>query len=87
MAKQAHAEDNAPGVERALARMEATLIHLDPQTERTFVRAPKERFATEGAPALLYDGAAKPAEQGAAALLDEDDIPFVDLSSAADEEQ
>ena len=87
MAKQAHAEDNAPGVERALARMEATLIHLDPQTQRTFVHAPEERFATEGAAALLYDGPVKPAKEEATPLLEEDHIPFVDLSTGTDEEE
>lgn len=87
MAKQALAEDNAPGVERALARMEATLIHLDPKAERAFVHAPEQRFATEEGTSILHDGPVKPANQEAAALLEEDDIPFVDLSSGAGEEE
>ena len=87
MAKQAHAEDNAPGVERALARMEATMIHLDPTTERAFVHAPEERFATDGDLMSWPQGPIGMANQETAALLEDDDIPFVDLASTSTEQE
>lgn len=84
MAQQALAEDNAPGVERALARLEASLIQLDPRLESPHVDAPMERFATElelGG-GLAVSGGISPTE-----LAQDESIPFVDLSSPSPEEE
>jgi len=87
MAKQALAEDNAPGVERALARIEASLIHLDRADDRPVVSAPAERFAVDG-PVSDLGGPFKPSDTQAAALLaPEDEVPFIDLAAKADEEE
>jgi len=87
MAKQALAEDNAPGVERALARIEASLIHLDRTGDRPVVSAPAERFALDG-PVSDLGGAFKPSDTQAAALLaPEDEVPFIDLAAKADEKE
>ncbi|MGA0240604.1 MAG: hypothetical protein ACO3L7_04610, partial [Poseidonia sp.] len=78
MAWKAHAEDNAPGVERALARMEAAIIHLDPALETPFEAFQGGRFSSTATPA------SQPFQEevvSASALLEEDEVPFVDLSS------
>ena len=78
MAWKAHAEDNAPGVERALARMEAAIIHLDPGLETPFEAFQGGRFSSTATPA------SQPFQEevvSASALLEEDEVPFVDLSS------
>lgn len=83
MAKRALAEDNGPGVERALARLEASLIQLDPRLESTHVEAPSERFATD-----LEDENNRAAIAASTTDLDDDEsIPFVDLSSSGAEEE
>ena len=80
MAWQAHAEDNAPGVERALARLEAVLIQLNGgnpsgsaivssighQHANDLGRPPSEIHAQERV------------------LHGQDDIPFVDLTKTSD---
>ena len=80
MAWKAHAEDNAPGVERALARLEAALIHLDPSTKGAYVPAPEDRFS-DGSD--IFDGTqTNPTggEPNASDILYEDEVPFLDLT-------
>ena len=48
MARQALAEDNAPGVERAIARLEATLIQMAANPGADYVPAPSTRFSDGG---------------------------------------
>ena len=87
MAKQALSEDNAPGVERALARVEASLIHLNQKGEHPVASAPAERFAVTG-PVSELGGSSKPSDTPAASLLaPDDDVPFLDLAANADEEE
>jgi hypothetical protein len=80
MARQALAEDNAPGVERALARMEASLIQIKNDPEANYIEAPIS---------VLSDGSdrvsgekTKPVKTVdlTRALSAEDDVPFVDLT-------
>ena len=83
MAKQALAEDNGPGVERALARIEASLIQLDPRLESVHVEAPSERFATD----LALESNQTVAAASITELSQDEGIPFVDLSSTTAEEE
>ena len=83
MAKRALAEDNGPGVERALARLEASLIQLDPRLESTHVEAPSERFATD----LEHENNRAAIAASITDLDDDESIPFVDLSSSGAEEE
>jgi len=83
MAKQALAEDNGPGVERALARIEASLIQLDPRLESVHVEAPSERFATD----LALESNQTVAAASITELSQDEGIPFVDLSSPTAEEE
>ena len=89
MARQALAEDNAPGVERALARMEASLIQIKSDPEANYIEAPIS---------VLSDGSdrvsgekTKPVKtvELTRALSAEDDVPFVDLTQlpSIDEEE
>ena len=80
MARQALAEDNAPGVERALARMEASLIQIQNDPEANYVEAPTS---------VLSDGSDRISGENTEpvktveltqALSTEDDVPFVDLT-------
>ena len=52
MAHRALAEDNAPGVERALARLEASLIQLNGDGDGDIVRAP-ETIVSDGTDIML----------------------------------
>lgn len=88
MARQALAEDNAPGVDRAIARLEATLIQMKANPDADYIPAPSARFSDgtdimEGGKALHGSAA-----ELTASLVAEDDVPFVDLSTsrASDEE-
>lgn len=89
MARKALAEDNAPGVERALARMEASLIQIKSDPEANYIEAPIS---------VLSDGSdrvsgekTKPVKtvELTRALSAEDDVPFVDLTQlpSIDEEE
>lgn len=86
MARQALAEDNAPGVERALARIEASLIHLEASGESA-LHEPADRFTVEGLVVdethtlLLTDAST------VAMLTSEEEVPFVDLTAGAVEEE
>lgn len=83
MAKQALAEDNGPGVERALARLEASLIQLDPRLESAHIEAPTVRFATDFEQQNNHSVGASSLTK----LDHEESIPFVDLSSPTAEEE
>ena len=80
MAWKAHAEDNAPGIERALARMEAAIIHLDPAFETPSETFDGGRFSSTASPVgqPLHEEVVS-----ASVLLENDEVPFVDLSSPA----
>lgn len=81
MAWKAQAEDNAPGVERALARIEAALIHLDPALDSPTIEAPSERFSSGTSLAEWPQGPTGQSTKELSVLLDEEDIPFVDLTA------
>ena len=83
MAKQALAEDNGPGVERALARLEASLIQLDPRLESAHIEAPTVRFATD----FEQQNNQSVGVSSLTELDHEESIPFVDLSSPTAEEE
>ena len=88
MARQALAEDNAPGVDRAIARLEATLIQMKANPDADYIPAPSARFS-DGTD-IMEGGKAShgSAAELTASLVAEDDVPFVDLSTsrASDEE-
>lgn len=76
MARKALAEENAPGLERALARAEASLIEADPDTE--LLSADYLASAPEGL-------ALRNNEAASNLLISE--LELVDLTSATDEEE
>ncbi len=80
MARQALAEDNAPGVERALARMEASLIQIKNDPEANYVEAPTS-VLSDGSDRISGENT-KPVKtvELTQALSTEDDVPFVDLT-------
>ena len=86
MAQRALGEDNAPGVERALARLEASLIQLNNAADDDVVMAPKT-VVSDGSDVM------KPAVDGEApsfiinAASEADDIPFVDMVSMTGREE
>ena len=89
MARQALAEDNAPGVERALARMEASLIQIKSDPEANYIEAPTD-VLSDGSD-RISDGKTKPVKtvELTQDLSAEDDVPFVDLTQlpSVDEEE
>ena len=89
MARQALAEDNAPGVERALARMEASLIQIKSDPEANYIEAPTS-VLSDGSD-RISDATMKPIKtiELTQTLSAEDDVPFVDLTrrSSLDEEE
>lgn len=89
MARQALAEDNAPGVERALARMEASLIQIKSDPEANYIEAPAS-VMSDGSD-RISDATMKPITtvELTQALSAEDDVPFVDLTQlpSLDEEE
>ena len=76
MAWQAHAEDNAPGVERALARLEATLIQLNGNVAHD---STSDAHASDESTTESY------AQERV--LHGQDDIPFVDLTANGDDSE
>ena len=80
MARQALSEDNAPGVERALARMEASLIQIKNDPEANYVEAPIS-VLSDGSDRISSENT-KPVKtvELTQALSAEDDVPFVDLT-------
>jgi hypothetical protein len=89
MARQALAEDNAPGVERALARMEASLIQIKSDPEANYIEAPTS-VLSDGSD-RISDASMKPIKtvELTQALSADDDVPFVDLTQlpSLDEEE
>ena len=89
MARQALAEDNAPGVERALARMEASLIQIKSDPEANYIEAPTD-VLSDGSD-RISDGKTKPVKtvELTQDLSAEDEVPFVDLTHlpSVDEEE
>ena len=87
MARQALAEDNAPGVERAIARLEATLIQIENDPDAGFVEAPLS-IISDGSDRLRVDHP-KPAQaiELTQTLAAEDDVPLVDLTGLPPEEE
>lgn len=77
MAWQAHAEDNAPGVERALARLEAVMIQLN----GTVSNEPVVDLAEGDSPRRPARKANGPNHASERILHGSGDIPFVDLTT------
>lgn len=80
MAHRALAEDNAPGVERALARLEASLIQLNGDGDGDIVMAP-ETIVSDGTDVM--DASALSASVLDLEVQKEsvDEVPFVDLTA------
>lgn len=81
MAWKALAEDNAPAVERALARMEAALIQLDPSLNPTEMEAPSNRFSSGLTFTEWANSPTGKTNNELSVLLDEEEVPFLDLSA------
>ena len=88
MARQALSEDNAPGVERAMARLEATLIQMSSDPDADYVAAPSDRFSDGTDIAASSTKTKGEVVELKASLMEEEVVPFIDLSggSPADEE-
>ena len=88
MARQALSEDNAPGVERAMARLEATLIQMSSDPDAEYVAAPSDRFSDGTDIAASNTKTKGEVVELKASLMEEEVVPFIDLSggSPADEE-
>ena len=88
MARQALSEDNAPGVERAMARLEATLIQMSSDPDADYVAAPSDRFSDGTDIAASNTKTKGEVVELKASLMEEEVVPFIDLSggSPADEE-
>ena len=89
MARQALAEDNAPGVERAIARLEATLIQMAANPDADYIPAPSARFS-DGTD-IMSNGDEEPTniDELRASFFAEEEVPFVDLTEdvSSDEEE
>jgi hypothetical protein len=88
MAQEALHDENAPGLERALARVEAELIAIDPGSSPITIDAPAEIL---GSPEeiLNLDEPSTMDEMGRIVPIEpsEDEVPFVDLTSPSPEEE
>ena len=82
MARQALAEDNAPGVERALARLEATLIRMKGASQEGHVQAP-EVVMSDGSDVMDIVLVTSGGRTSLPDVYAEEDVPFVDLSNAS----
>ena len=82
MARQALAEDNAPGVERALARLEATLIRMNVEPHEHHVQAP-ETVISDGSDVMDLVLETSRERTSLPDVYAEEDVPFVDLSSGS----
>ncbi len=87
MARQALAEDNAPGVERAIARLEASLIQIENDPEAGYVEAPAS-IVSDGSDRLPEENP-KPVEaiELTQTLAENDDVPFLDLTGPSSDEE
>ena len=79
MAHRALAEDNAPGVERALARLEASLIQLSSDGGGEIVVAPKT-VVSDGTDVMDVSALSASALNLEVNEESVDDVPFVDLT-------
>ena len=82
MARQALAEDNAPGVERALARLEATLIRMNGAPQEGHVQAP-EVVMSDGSDVMDIVLETSGGRTGPPDMYAEEEVPFVDLSNGS----
>ena len=82
MARQALAEDNAPGVERALARLEATLIGMNGAAQEGHVQAP-EVVMSDGSDVMDIVLETSGGRTNLPDVYAEEDVPFVDLSNGS----
>ena len=83
MARRALSEDNAPGVERALARVEAHLIQMSTDPESGFIPAP-EAVHSDGSDVFWTEmrGLGDRVDR-TLALEEKETVPFVDLSGSS----
>ena len=79
MAHRALAEDNAPGVERALARLEASLIQLSGDGDGDIVMAP-ETLVSDGTDVMDVSALSASVLDLEVKKESVDDVPFVDLT-------
>ncbi len=88
MANEALRDENAPAIERALARIEAALIAADPRSMPEMIAAPAEIIAS-GEDFLTIDERETSGELARIApnQNDLDDVPFVDLTASESEEE
>ena len=82
MARRALSEDNAPGVERALARLEAGLIQMSTAFESGYVPAP-EALYSDGSDVRSMQDEVLGGPMDSIHSSDEEVVPFVDLSAPA----
>ena len=80
MARQALAEDNAPGVERAIARLEATLIQMAANPDADYIPAPSARFSDGSDIMNNNDEVPRSVDELKASMFAEEEVPFVDLT-------
>ena len=83
MARRALSEDNAPGVERALARLEAHLIQMSTEPESGFIPAP-QAVHSDGSDVFWTEvqGLGERLER-THVLEEKETVPFVDLSGSS----
>ena len=86
MAQRALAEDNAPAVERALARVEASLIQLKNEAPEDIVMAP-EAEVSDGSDVMNLSTPTTLALANVLTNETEDDVPFVDLTTNSSSEE
>lgn len=82
MAKKALAEDNTRGVERALARLEATLIHLNSQQTTQLEELQANRFTPNLKLKHLPRTSSTILNDVRETLEEDEEVPFVDLTSS-----
>ena len=80
MARQALAEDNAPGVERAIARLEATLIQMAANPDADYIPAPSARFSDGSDIMNNNDEVPRSVVELKASMFAKEEVPFVDLT-------
>ena len=86
MAQRALAEDNAPGVERALARLEASLIELQNEASDDIVAAPVD-VVSDGSDVMEPQLETAPSLAPVVTQDAIDEVPFVDLTADSSFEQ
>tara|TARA_B110000444_G_scaffold261439_1_gene313579 strand:- start:53183 stop:54115 length:933 start_codon:yes stop_codon:yes gene_type:complete len=88
MAKEALHDENAPGLERALARAEAELIAIDPRSSPVAIDAPAEILASPD-DILDVKESSSMDEMGRIVPVEPspEEVPFVDLTSSSHEEE